>query len=186
MSAPEGLTVRQRELVEQATETLILTAAAIAAGMPHVDLDSREGVYQAAYSRTKVRLGMALAVVDELAVVPAVRADQLVALADWMDERLDAENYDRQAVAESGVTQLRELAALAGAPSPPGVTLTAEQLGTVLGALGDASSFRRYLGMQSCGYYQAFEQACDPHRDDLHAAADYDDLAARLLGGVAK
>ena len=40
-------------------------------------------------------------------------ADRLTALADWIDQRLDDENYDRQAVAESGVTQLRELAALA-------------------------------------------------------------------------
>lgn len=36
--------------------------------MRHVDLDSKEAVDQAAYSRTKVRLGMALSVVDELAV----------------------------------------------------------------------------------------------------------------------
>jgi hypothetical protein len=39
---------------------------------------------------------------------------RLIALADWMAERLDDEDYDRQAVAESGITQLREIAALAG------------------------------------------------------------------------
>ena len=64
MTAP--LTERQRDLVERARATLTLTAAAIAAGMRGVDLNSREDVYQAAYSRTKVRLAMALAVIDEL------------------------------------------------------------------------------------------------------------------------
>lgn len=44
--------------------------------------------------------------------VPAV-ADRLTAIADWIEERLGDEEYDRQAVAESGVVQLRELAMLA-------------------------------------------------------------------------
>ena len=43
----------------------------------------------------------------------AALADQIKAIADWMEQRLDDEEYDRQALAESGVTQLRELAALA-------------------------------------------------------------------------
>ena len=60
------LTDRQRELVTQARETVTLTAAAIAAGMRDVDLNSREEVYRAAYSRTKIRLILALAVLDEL------------------------------------------------------------------------------------------------------------------------
>ena len=64
MTAP--LTERQRDLVERARSTLTLTAAAIAAGMRGVDLNSREDVYRAAYTRTKVRLAMALAVIDEL------------------------------------------------------------------------------------------------------------------------
>ena len=38
---------------------------------------------------------------------------RLTALADWMEQRLDDADYDRQAVTESGITQLRELAALA-------------------------------------------------------------------------
>ena len=64
MTAP--LSERQREIVTQATETLCLTAAAMAAGMRGVDLNSREDVYRAAYTRAKVRLAGVLAVIDEL------------------------------------------------------------------------------------------------------------------------
>ena len=66
MTAPDPLSVRQREIVTQATETLCLTAAAIAAGMRGVDLNSREDVYRAAYTRAKVRLAGVLAVLDEV------------------------------------------------------------------------------------------------------------------------
>ncbi len=38
---------------------------------------------------------------------------RLTALADWMQQRLDDADYDRRAVTESGITQLRGLAALA-------------------------------------------------------------------------
>ena len=38
-------------------------------------------------------------------------AAQIKTIADWMGERLADADYDRRAVAESGVTQLRELAA---------------------------------------------------------------------------
>ena len=37
-------------------------------------------------------------------------AERLSAIADWMDERLDDEEYDRPAGCASGVMQLRELA----------------------------------------------------------------------------
>ena len=43
------------------------------------------------------------------------QADRLTALADWMEQRLDDEDYDQALLAESGITQLRELAALARA-----------------------------------------------------------------------
>jgi len=40
-------------------------------------------------------------------------ADRIAGLARWVEERLDDEEYDRQAVAESALVQLQELAALA-------------------------------------------------------------------------
>lgn len=105
MTAPDPLTVRQREIVTQATEMLILTAAAIAAGMRGVDLNDREAVYQAAYSLTKVRLGMALAVVDELAItgpVPGQDADaRMVGEVRAVLAAFDWEHDDRQYALEA-------------------------------------------------------------------------------------
>ena len=43
----------------------------------------------------------------------AVLARRIEAIADWIDERLNSEGYDYELVAESGVTQLRELTARA-------------------------------------------------------------------------
>jgi hypothetical protein len=111
MTAPETrLTSRQRGIVGQATGTLTRTAAEIAAGMPGIDVSSREEVYRAAYSRTKVALAMALAVVDELSAAAAVRADQLAALAGSIDERLGDGDAGRQTIAEDAAAQLRKLA----------------------------------------------------------------------------
>ena len=138
MSAPERLTERQRELIAQATETVGLTAAAIAAGMRDIDLNSREDVYRAAYSRTKVRLAMALAVIDELTAAP-----------------------------DAGT-----------------VTLTAEQLATVLGALADAQTHRMGEADAFCADCETSPAgACWQHLNDLDAAQAYHDLAGILGGG---
>ena len=59
-----------------------------------------------------------------------------------------------------------------------GVTLDAEQLATVLGALAGAQAYRREHASQSrddC-------EACN----DLDAASEHEALAARLLGGGAR
>ncbi len=86
------LTGRQAELIRQASETLCLTAAAIAAGMRDVDTNSKEAVYWAAYSQTKVRLAGALAVIDEVAAAKTATAaafDRIAALLaglDWEHE----------------------------------------------------------------------------------------------------
>ena len=53
----------------------------------------------------------------------------LTALADWMEQRLDDADYDRHAVTESGVTQLRELAALARDAASPRPAPAAPQPG---------------------------------------------------------
>ena len=75
MSAPERpLTELQHELLTQASETVQLTAAAIAAQMRDVDLNSREAVYRAAYSQTKMRLAMLLTVVGELLAAESASA----------------------------------------------------------------------------------------------------------------
>jgi hypothetical protein len=113
-------------------------------------------------------------------------AGRLTALADWMEQRLDDEDYDRQAVAESALTQLRELAALARKPVPaPAMTLTPAQLATVLTALADAETYRMREAAGFCGTCETHPAgACEDHLDDVDAAQAYSDLAGELEGGA--
>ena len=75
MSAPERpLTELQHELLTQASETVQLTAAAIAAQMRDVNLNSKEAVYWAAYNQTKMRLAATLTVIGDLLVAESADA----------------------------------------------------------------------------------------------------------------
>jgi hypothetical protein len=64
-----------------------------------------------------------------------------------------------------------------------GVTLTAEQLATVLDALADAGEYRRKEAAQWCADCESSPAAaCGEHLDDLDAASAYEALGAELGG----
>ena len=63
------------------------------------------------------------------------------------------------------------------------VTLTAEQLATVLDALADAEEYRRKEAAQWCADCESSPaEACEQHLDDLDAASAYEALGAELGG----
>ena len=110
-------------------------------------------------------------------------AGRLTALADWMEQRLDDADYDRQAVAESGVTQLRELAALAhdtaasprrpAAPVRPGAD-DRTTAAVILRAVADLIDARPDIHLPSIRVHYIFGTAV------ADAAAVVADVAAAL------
>ncbi|HUK73793.1 MAG TPA: hypothetical protein VLW50_34460 [Streptosporangiaceae bacterium] len=136
-------------------------------------------------SLTAAVRGLRAALRDGLYSTASGTGARLNALAGWMEERLGDEEYDRQAVAESGVTQIREIARLAsGATSV--VTLSAAQAETVRQALADAIEWRDPRGGTGCDDCLALDEGgewprmCDDHDADQAAVHAYRDLAADL------
>ena len=93
----------------------MLTAACAAADVELGAFDKRVLQWLSGWEPETAAVVAALVIRSHAAGVArgpsAALADQMAALADWIEQRLDDENYDRLAVAESGVSQLRELAA---------------------------------------------------------------------------
>jgi hypothetical protein len=107
-------------------------------------------------------------------------AHRLTALADWIGERLDNEEYGRQAVAESVVAQLREIAKLA-----TGVHLGAGDLEMAGRAMADAVEYQTASAGAHCRDCGDFRNGlCADHAHTLATLQGYQRLAARLAAGA--
>jgi hypothetical protein len=100
-----------------------------------------------------------------------VTAAELVKLADWIDQRLDNEHVDRQAICEDVAARLR---LMAGDTAPTG-----EQRAVLAAALADAVSHREPSGFcADCETHPA--GLCEDHAGDLDKADAYLTLASGL------
>ena len=101
-------------------------------------------------------------------------ADQLAALADQIDGRLDNENADRQTICEDVAARLRQLAAAA-----PG--LTAQQRDVLVLMAADALEYRVEPVAAKCADCDAHPALlCADHAADLDRAERYRTVLRQL------
>jgi hypothetical protein len=108
----------------------------------------------------------------------AAMADELAALAGWIDAQLDNDRADRQYVCEETELRLHEIAARL-ASEPDGRRLTPDQLATLGQVLADAITYRDPAG--DCAGCEAHPAGlCEDHAADLDKTDAYLKLAAAL------